>query len=705
VSQYEDNDDGVVKEVRDFLLDCIKHIERSRDEQQVQESFLAMSNLFDGFKVAKYKGEDVFIQFSLQAVREIIEQPIGSPALKYRDMSLKAKLEDSALRESVLLTNGNYDQRIVFIPVLEDADMDEYLNSLESYINDSLDDLHRKGNETLRIVCLQQNDKIDDLKERVIKDGEKLLPVAKYQKLAFENIDEYQFNFGGQISDFIDSIAKIVIVGCDCGDMTSINGKTMDIKDAIRIIKEREWTKQKEVVRTIEHYEKLICEGENSVLKRVEEKSLEDYDSALAKAICDKEDYEDNIPCDFMKVVDVSVNDNISKYLALFYIWECAGKKEEPSNTLLKILENVGTHGSKTFFRPKTDSLEESLCFDQIKTILSSTNSKTILKGFSKDDRFVKNIEAFTGAMKTEDPCESFLDFYSFLKDELPEHWIGSYNEKMSYYGFDRGELFMHMSYLSNYISAMDIASLREKLKVLIETTDTELTKAKTNAANTISAITDILYLRKARAEDAPFAGYIAKLHEVSKLSALCKRLLSEENDSFSILSLVWSIVNRLSGITNSVKALLQQMNSVCSLLEMTRRNIETTYQNSINTIYGDPLAAKLINYKAPSRQTQSFKGYNGDYCWYEFAQSVKRRDEAQRIFHKELDPVLEIILKGEDITAFSSALRQMQQEGSTYKKNMDKVLEACGEGQEMAQDYSTLKGYVENLINEVSNG
>lgn len=705
VSQYEDSDDGVVKEVRDFLLDCIKHIEHSRDGLQVEENFPELSDLFDGFKVAKYKGVEVFIEFSLQAVREIMEQPIGSPALKYRDMSLEAKLEESVLRESVLLTNSDYNQKIIFIPVLDDADMDQYLNSLESYINDSLDDLHRKGNETLRIVYLQQNDKIDDLKERITKDGENVLPVVKYQKLTFENIDDYQFNFGGQITDFIDSVAKIVIVGNSCGDMSSLNGKTMDIKDAIRIIKDREWTKQKEVVRTIEHYEKLVCEGDNSVVKRVEQKSLEDYDSALSKAICDKADYEDNIPCDFMEVVDASVNDNISKYLALVYIWECVGKKEKPSDTIQKILESVGSHGSKTYFKPKTDVLEQSLYFDQIRTILSSPNTKTILKGFSKDDRFVKSIEAFTNMMKVEEPCENFVGFYSFIKDDLQEHWIGSYNEKMSYYGFVKGEVFMHLVYLNNYINAMDISSLRQKLNELIKVIDTDLTKAKADIASIISAITDILYFRKARAEDVPFSGYIAKLQEVSKLLNLCKRLLVEETNSFSVHCLVWSIVNRLSGITNSVKSLLQQLTYIRSSLGTAKQNIETAYQTSINTIYDDPLAAKLINYKASSRQAQAFKGYNGDYCWYEFVRSFKRCEEAQSILHKELDPVLETSLKREDITAFSFALTQMQQEGSKYKKSMDEVLGLCSEGQEMAQSYSTLRSYVENLISEDNNG
>ena len=49
VSQYEDSEAQSIKEVRDFLLDCIKHVEHSREEEQIADDFPELSNLFDGF--------------------------------------------------------------------------------------------------------------------------------------------------------------------------------------------------------------------------------------------------------------------------------------------------------------------------------------------------------------------------------------------------------------------------------------------------------------------------------------------------------------------------------------------------------------------------------------------------------------------------------------------------------------------------------
>ena len=90
-------------------------------------------------------------------------------------------------------------------------EMEDYLDCLEKYINGSIDELHQNGSKTMRIVYLQQNDKIDEFKERITMSGEEMIPVAKYHKLIFDDFENYGFNFGGPISDFIDSVAKIVI--------------------------------------------------------------------------------------------------------------------------------------------------------------------------------------------------------------------------------------------------------------------------------------------------------------------------------------------------------------------------------------------------------------------------------------------------------------------------------------------------------------
>lgn len=130
---------------------------------------------------------------------------------------------------------------------------------------------------------------------------------------------------------------------------------TYEVHDVITKIKDSSWTPQKEIRRTIEHYESLVCEGDNAILKTIKAKSLNDYEEALNKAICDSSDYEDNIPCDFTKVVDGKVTDTRTKCIALLYSMEKAGKSEVTNKTLLDLLKKIGTQNGGLFLSPVED--------------------------------------------------------------------------------------------------------------------------------------------------------------------------------------------------------------------------------------------------------------------------------------------------------------------------------------------------------------
>ena len=112
ISQYEDNEDQVTRETKDFILDSIKFIESSVEEETIDDNFENLNSIFETCKIKS--GNEIYMQYSLRAIREIIEQPIGSPKLKYKDMSLDKKLESSNFRQSVLLTSRSSDNTIIF---------------------------------------------------------------------------------------------------------------------------------------------------------------------------------------------------------------------------------------------------------------------------------------------------------------------------------------------------------------------------------------------------------------------------------------------------------------------------------------------------------------------------------------------------------------------------------------------------------------
>ena len=708
VSQYEDSEAPAIKEVRDFLLDCIKHVEHSKEEEQIADDFPELSNLFDGFKANKSKGEEFYIQFSLRALREIFEQPIGSPILRYRGMSLEQKLETIDFQKTVLLTDSYDNQMIVFVPNLEEDKQDAYISRLEMYIKSVEKDLHENARKTLHIVYLQESEKIDLLKNRITRVGDELLPIAKYKKIVFELFDDYKFNFGRQIQDFVDSVAKIVIAGCACDDLYSLNGLTYEVRDVITKIKDSSWTPQKEIRRTIEHYEKLVCEGDNAILKAVKSKSLIDYEDALSKAICDASDYEDNVPCDFTKVIDGKITDARSKCIALLYVLEKAGKTDNVNNSMVELLRKVGTQGA-LHFAPNEDKVLQSLHFDQLKTALSDSEEiKDILGKYNGDDRFIQNLFAFAGSMVKETVATNIEALYAFMNDSFDNHWIATYSDKMKY-NCPKAEILIKLLYLSNYVSKIDSAKLRESLIANLTAKGAELNATRATLSESINEILTLLYTQKPQRDNdsQPFFGYLQKLSDVGKLFEDCQRVLREESDSIAALCVINSFYSRLVDIIDSVKILSTQTTTIKNSLSGFEQSIKRLYQSPINEIYEDKLAAKLINMKSPDASKNGFRGYNEDYCWATTRNTLKyHKDETKNVFTTKLNPIKQETLKGNDVSVFTTYLSRVLQTTTDIKTRLDSVLSLCRECKVLADDYTELKTQIGNLLKfEENNG
>ena len=708
VSQYEDSEAPAIKEVRDFLLDCIKHVEHAKEEEQIADDFPELSNLFDGFKANKSKGEEFYIQFSLRALREIFEQPIGSPILRYRGMSLEQKLETIDFQKTVLLTDSYDNQMIVFVPNLDEDKQDAYISRLEMYIKSVEKDLHENARKTLHIVYLQESEKIDLLKNRITRVGDELLPIAKYKKIVFELFDDYKFNFGRQIQDFVDSVAKIVIAGCACDDLYSLNGLTYEVRDVITKIKDSSWTPQKEIRRTIEHYEKLVCEGDNAILKAVKSKSLIDYEDALSKAICDASDYEDNVPCDFTKVIDGKITDARSKCIALLYVLEKAGKTDNVNNSMVELLRKVGTQGA-LHFAPNEDKVLQSLHFDQLKTALSDSEEiKDILGKYNGDDRFIQNLFAFAGSMVKETVATNIEALYAFMNDSFDNHWIATYSDKLKY-NCPKAEILIKLLYLSNYVSKIDSAKLRESLIANLTAKGAELNATRATLSESINEILTLLYTQKPQRDNdsQPFFGYLQKLSDVGKLFEDCQRVLREESDSIAALCVINSVYSRLVDIIDSVKILSTQTTTIKNSLSGFEQSIKRLYQSPINEIYEDKLAAKLINMKSPDASKNGFRGYNEDYCWATTRNTLKyHKDETKNVFTTKLNPIKQETLKGNDVSVFTTYLSRVLQTTTDIKTRLDSVLSLCRECKVLADDYTELKTQIGNLLKfEENNG
>ena len=421
----------------------------------------------------------------------------------------------------------------------------------------------------------------------------------------------------------------------------------------------------------------------------------------MENLICEKKDYEDNILWDFATLESANITDSKSKYLAMYYILENTKKPTSSYQSLLKILQEVGSFRNALYLPPIEDSINKSLFFDQIYSILSGESASKLMSSYDNEDYIIKHLCSFTTMMNNERPASKLSELLTFMKDPLNDHWIASYNNDMSY-GFSKGRTLIKLLYLKAYIEKIDFSSLRSQLNARIEEKQTELASTISNSSQYITAITDLLYSKnyaKANPEKMPFQGYVSELQLVSRLLTNCKRIVLEDKDGVSIFAIISSIVWRITNIVSQAKAVERQINGILVFLKSKKELIEKEYQLPINTIYEDPLTAKLINLSdlKPNGQPQR---YDGDWCWTQYARYLTPKSEVQNVIDAKLHPAKETSIDESDIQKFKVFL-QTDLTNSSYKVRMDEALKLCKDCQAEALNYNKVYEYIKDLLKE----
>lgn len=183
----------------------------------------------------------------------------------------------------------------------------------------------------------------------------------------------------------------------------------------------------------------------------------------------------------------------------------------------------------------------------------------------------------------------------------------------------------------------------------------------------------------------------------MSQLLANCKRILAEEPESITVFAVVSSIVWRIANITSNASTVCSQITGVLTSLNSKKERIEREYQTQINTIYQDPLTAKLISLgeQSPTGQIQRF---DGDWCWWQYARYMTPKSEVSAVLDAKLTPAKENTIDGNDIQKFKACLESALT-ASSYKTKIDDALKTCKSCKESASSYNTVKNYISELI------
>lgn len=246
ISEFEKEDKDKIKDLTTFIYRIIYEIDQKKIKPQ--DEFKEVYKQFRTFDVSETN--DVFIQLNLDFLRDIIEQPIGSPVLTYKLKVIEDLIPENLGIDYVFFYEeklSNITIRFLLFPSLKESN--HYQKNLQKYILENWEDYNYSGSIITSILFLSE--------EKTLKESENAI-YAKLSKLTFNNINDIPGR-SHHVSRFVDSICKIGIIGLTNNDINlEYPQGLIDISKIIEIIEKPDWSLRKEDRKAIGYYNKLM---------------------------------------------------------------------------------------------------------------------------------------------------------------------------------------------------------------------------------------------------------------------------------------------------------------------------------------------------------------------------------------------------------------------------------------------------------------
>jgi hypothetical protein len=707
ISQYEDDNDTGFKQTKDFVLDCIKWTEKAIENRDLNLKYNETFRLYEDSYCNLRPDSEVHIQFSLNAVRNMIEQPVGDPRLKYKDIALENLLNEIPMAKAGVVFAQKNNCRILFIPQFEEDRMSSYIVRVKQYVISNMPNLLHRGKDTMKIVFLGNYDDIDGLRKELLRDAnDELSPIGKMSKLSIDTFDSYNFNFGSRTCDFIDSVVKITIIGAYKDEFTSLlSDGSYNIEDSIHKIGTSAWSTRKEDRRTIEHYSKLVLEGDNSTIDTIEKDAKSSFLNSMEQLICPIDRYNDYSNFELSTLFDETTQtyEPLSKFVCLLYIIEHAGK-ETISSSLLDFLRIVGQRSSRLYFEAKTEesSVHESYHLDEIYKILNDTErTSRLLKNVDIDSDFYKSLSAFTSMLVDESLRANLThSFISFIRNDIANHWISEYNSVMSSYSSSEGDILMRLTYAIASAKLVDYEKLRKETAERLDSISQHIQEKRTQIIESLSDIKDYLFPIGTRRVGDPLAGYLQIIQSVLNLCRLIKKELVEDGTSLSTYLLLETISWRIENMKTSINTLCSQVVDLSKRLTQKREAIRTKFQVPIDDMLKDKLVSLLVNESDPIGNIKP--PFDNDILWRKYAWKIGSLDKIKYIlFDMNPSPKDAVgYFKFEDIESIKKSIESIYSE--MVNNAFMPIQNLCSEKCDEIDSYQKMLTYVSNLINNV---
>ena len=692
ISQYQDDSIKETKETLDFLLNFISKISKGIENEELEN---LVPNTFDLFEKCKLiRNSQVYLQLSLFSIRESVEQPIGSPVLKYKNEQItECFTEINENSKFPLIYQKENNLHVYIIPDLKDDLLKIYIAKLKDYLFEIFyDKFHKDGYSITRILYFSENELIEEFRNELIKDSEENdEPAYTLKKVDVINIEKLQLNFESQIKDYVDSVAKIGIIGVNRNELEAEDkskAKIIGLKEIIKIIGERPWTDKKETLRTIEHYRKLFFDGDNSVLKNIYTATEQEYKAELSKQVCNNSDFWSNI--NDYSYLDTIVNDEAEDYdkfsanLALLYLIE----NKTINDSLKKLLDLV----EKEYrIHPNKENVVTKLNFNTLFKILTKDkeNLKTHNDEFDLSSDFLLKLYTFTQNMLKEDELKDINMLYNFLDTEFESHWIQTYHEEMGAYSVKN---LTKLLYSLAYIKTLNYNDLKNDIESRVNEIDKKLEAIRSEIVERLENLQKILN------ENEALSSYPEKLSKLKKGLTYIKSFI-DNNISCSGLLIANSLLEHLNSVLNNANRFSSQLEDIYKKIGSKKDEVDIV-QDKIDEIYSDSLSEKLISFEYQTKR-------NNEYLWKRtyLKENLKQSDEYEKLWGENkggyYNPFTQSVIADYKITNLNGFLTNTS---SRLLPMFNDTLNKLKEKQEMVNRTKELNNYISELLNTEEN-
>jgi len=692
ISLYQDDTVKETRESLDFLLTLINAANKSFQDGELENFVPNISDKFEKCKLLR--NDKINLQLSLYTIRETIEQPIGSPKLKYKNeevFELSSNISPKAEMPVVFYKEDNLYN--YFIPALTDNLLEKYLGGLEKHLYDQYyDKFHNDGQIIIRVIYFEQNEKIDKFRINLLyKNGDTNEPevISTLNKIDVVDLESYQLNFGGQIKDFIDSVAQIGIIATSKEEPSIISLKkddtTISLKEIIHILGDRPWTDKKETIRTIEHYRKLLFDGDNSTFKTIHKIATNEYKVKLENIVCNQSDFRSNVyEYSYLANVikdDTEAYDEFTIDLALLYLFE---NKiiDEKLKQLLELCKN------EYHFDIDKEDVTKGVSFKNLLSLLTKNrkNLETHVTNFDLNSSFISKLSSLTELLSNEEELKSIDKYFEYLKERKVKGFVKSYHNALGGYLYPE---FTDTLYNLNHLRSLNISDSRTLITERLNSIETRLSDVRTNIVSKLDELKTILD------EKESLSSYAEKLSKAVKGIGLMKTILNQE-PSHSTLLIINSVINHFSKVVDDSENFFGQLDEIFDDIRTQKEKVDAI-QEKIDALYTDPLTEKLLGFEYPKKRT-------GSYLWQKnfLTDNLKPREEYEKLFGASknyYNPFTSPTIYTDKIKTFYQCIVAIT---NRLTPTFSEMLEKMKGISKTSESTSELKGYINQLLTTI---